>query len=183
MRGCVAYIHDPNTILTFDLKVKFTGFFYMFSCSADNYHFSFDIGLPNFSHACIPMRECVAYTHDPDSTLTFDLKVKFIGLRVRPVTSVCLTFAFIIWHMGLSPSEDVSRIFMICWYDVDLWPQGQMYRVYDMPLCSGHGFFLLWHSHKMFCTWVYHHGTMCRVHSCPIYDLVFWPQYQNYISP
>ena len=48
------------------------------------------------------------------------------------------------------------------WYDIDLWPQGQIYRVYDMALCSGLSFFVLWHSHTLFGTWVYHHGKMCR---------------------
>ena len=64
-------------------------------------------------------------------------------------------------------------------YDLELWPQGQIYRVYDMALCSGLSFFVLWHSHTLFGTWVYHHGTMCRVHSWNLYDL--WPQYQYYI--
>ena len=26
MRGCVTYIHDPDTILSFDIKDKFIGF-------------------------------------------------------------------------------------------------------------------------------------------------------------
>ena len=78
-------------------------------------------------------------------------------------------------------------------FDIYLWPQGQIYRclsclrvrsvisvcfdtsipylVHDMALCSGHSFFDLWHSHTLFGTWVYHHGTICRVHSWPLYDL------------
>ena len=52
--------------------------------------FSFDIGLPNLAHGCITIRRCVAYIHDPDTTLNFDLKVKFIGIltcfSVRPIT-------------------------------------------------------------------------------------------------
>ena len=66
----------------------------------------------------------------------------------------------------------------------DLWPQDQIYRIfYYMDLCLGHSFFVLWHSHTMFGTWVYmyHHGTMCDVHSWHLYDLDLWPQYQNYI--
>ena len=39
----------------------------------------FDIGLPYLAHGCITMRRCVAYIHDPDTTLNFDLKVKFMG--------------------------------------------------------------------------------------------------------
>ena len=30
MGGCVAYIHDPNTVLTFDLKIKLIGFLHGF---------------------------------------------------------------------------------------------------------------------------------------------------------
>ena len=33
------------------------------------------------------------------------------------------------WNIGLSPWEDVSSTF-ITWYDIDLWPQGQIYRVW-----------------------------------------------------
>ena len=49
-----------------------------------------------------------------------------------------------------------------------------------MALWSGLMFFVFWHSHTLFSTWVYHHGTMCRVHSWILYDLDLWPQYQNY---
>ena len=38
-----------------------------------------NIGIPNLAHGCITMRRCVAYIHDPDTTLTFDPKVKFEG--------------------------------------------------------------------------------------------------------
>ena len=39
----------------------------------------FDIGLPYLAQGCITIRRCVVYIHDPDMTLTFDLKVKFKG--------------------------------------------------------------------------------------------------------
>ena len=52
--------------------------------------FWFDIGLPYLVHGCITMRRCVAHIDNPDSALTFDLKVKFKGFlacfRVRPKT-------------------------------------------------------------------------------------------------
>ena len=65
-------------------------------------------------------------------------------LRVWPVTSanydiVILCFA----HGSITTRGEWS------WYDVDFWPQGQIHRVYDMALCSGHSFFVLWHSHIM----------------------------------
>ena len=64
--------------------------------------------------------------------------------RVWPVTSayydiVILCFA----HGSFTTRGEWS------WYDVDFWPQGQIHRVYDMALCSGHSFFVLWHSHIM----------------------------------
>ena len=48
-----------------------------------------------------------------------------------------------------------------------------------MLLYLGHSFFVLWHSHTIFDTWMYHHGTICCIHSWPLYDLDLWPQYQN----
>lgn len=38
----------------------------------------FDIGISYFAHGCITLRRCVAYIHNPDTTLTFDLQVQFI---------------------------------------------------------------------------------------------------------
>ena len=39
----------------------------------------FDIGIPCLAHVSITMRACVTFIYDSDRTLTFDLKVKFIG--------------------------------------------------------------------------------------------------------
>ena len=76
MRGCVGYIHDPDTTVNFDLKVKFIGFLTCFRVRPITF-FWIDIGLPYLAHGCITIRQCVPYIHDPDSMLTFDLKVKF----------------------------------------------------------------------------------------------------------
>ena len=101
-------------------------------------------------------------------------------LHVWPVTSV-----FWHWHtifgIWVYHHERMCQVHSWSWYDVDLWPQGQIYMVYDMALCSGLSFFVLWHSHTLFGTWVYHHDTICRIHSWTLYDLDLWPQYQNYI--
>ena len=43
--------------------------------------FWFDIGLLHVAHASNNMRECVEYTHDTNSTLTFKHKVKFVGFH------------------------------------------------------------------------------------------------------
>ena len=55
-----------------------------------------------------------------------------------------MTLTYNIWHIGLSPWEDVSSIFMIL---IRRWPltSRQIYRVYD--IASGLSFFVLWHSH------------------------------------
>ena len=78
IRRCVTYIHDPDTTLNFDLKVKFIGFLTCFHVRPTIY-FWIDISLPYLAHGCFTIRQCVAYIHDPDSMLTFDLKVKFKG--------------------------------------------------------------------------------------------------------
>ena len=55
----------------------------------------FDIGLPYLAYWCITMRRCVAYIHDPNTTLTFDLNVKFI--RFLTSASQARTF-LLLWH-------------------------------------------------------------------------------------
>ena len=46
--------------------------------------------------------------------------------------------------------------------------------------CPAHNFFMVWHWLTIFGTWMYHHETMCRVHSCSRYDLELWHQGQIY---
>ena len=101
---------------------------------------------------------------------------------------MCPTRNFcVLWHWHIIFGTWVYRHEMMCyvhswsWYNIDLCLQGQIYRVYDMALCSSHSFLVLWNSHMMFGTWVYHHGTMCRVYSWPLYDLDLWPQFQTNI--
>ena len=66
------------SMLTFDLMIKYIGFCHV--------HFrpltsaSFDIGIPYLAHGSIPMRECVKYIDDPDTTLNFDLMALCSGL-------------------------------------------------------------------------------------------------------
>ena len=87
--------------------------------------------------------------------------------------------AYYIWHMDLSLWQNVLQTFMKT-YDVDFWPQGQIYR--DLTSYLGHTFFILWYSHTIFSTWVYHHGTTYQLHPLPLYDLDFSLQYQLYFS-
>ena len=62
------------------------------------------------------MRGCVAYIHDPDRTLTFDLKVKFIGFMtwfyVRDTTFLSIDIGILFLHMSVSPWYNVSIIFI-----------------------------------------------------------------------
>ena len=46
----------------------------------------------------------------------------YLQIRVRPITYFCSTFAFYVWHMDVSPRDDVSRTFMIL---IRLWHQDQ----------------------------------------------------------
>ena len=74
MRGCVVYIHDPDMMLTLDVKVKFIGFLTC-QCVWLVNSVCFDIGLPYLAHECINTRQHVVYIHDLCMTLTFDLYV------------------------------------------------------------------------------------------------------------
>ena len=84
------------------------------------------------------------------------------------------------------------------WYAIDwihynththIWMKFRVYRnhcqtvsVYPWLCVRPTAFFVLWHfSHTMFGMWVYHRGTMCRMHSWPLYDLDLSPQYESYI--
>ena len=89
MRRCVAYINDPDTTLTFDLKVNFIRFLTCFCVWLISF-FWFDTGLPYLAHGCITIRQCVAYIHDPNSMLTFDLRSNLKAF----VMSSCTTCNF-----------------------------------------------------------------------------------------
>ena len=51
--------------------------------------FFFDISLLYLAHGCFITRRCIAYNPDPDTTLNFDINLKFIRyltcFRVRPI--------------------------------------------------------------------------------------------------
>ena len=52
------------------------------------------------AHGSITIRECVEYIYDPDTTLTFDLNVKFMG--------------FMIWFCVKSSAILSFDIFILC---------------------------------------------------------------------
>ena len=173
--------YDLDTTLEFDIKVKFI-VFDMFSCLVHNFFgltYLTIFGTWVYHHDALCRKHSwTPYDHDlwPQGLIYRLLSC----LHVWPVTSV-----FWHWHtifgIWVYHHERMCQVHSSSWYDVDLWPQGQIYMVYDMALCSGLSFFVLWNSHTLFGTWVYHHDTMCRIHSCTLYDLDHWPQYQNYI--
>ena len=147
--------------------------------------FCFYIGLPYLAIRYIIMRQCVTCIHDPNTMLTCDLKVKFIGFFY--MFSCRARNYFLLWHwLPLFSTWFYHHKSMCCihswsWYNIDLWPQDQIYMVFGMTICSDHSFFVLLRHHILFGTWVYTHWTMCNIFSWSLYDLDLWPQYQNYI--
>ena len=65
-------------MIPIDPRVQFIGFCHVFMSDSVT-SVSFDIVIPYLAYGSITTRGCVRYIHDPDTTLNFDLKVKFIG--------------------------------------------------------------------------------------------------------
>ena len=72
------------------------------------------------------------------------------NLSTWPLTSrsSCPTLNFCsLWHwhtifgIWVYHHERICQVHSRSWYDLELWPQGQNYRVYDMALCSSLSFF------------------------------------------
>ena len=125
------------------------------------------------------MSRCVAYIHDPYTMLTFDL-VLLRCVRVRPVMSFCFDIDLIYsTHWCITHECRAHSWFP---YDIDLWPQSQIYRGFDISsfLTCNFEFCLLWHSQFIFDTWVYHLERMCCVHSLSRFKVDFWLQGQIY---
>ena len=136
------------------------------------------------------MRRCVVYIQDPNTTLIFDLKVKFTEfltcICVWPVTSVCfdsdlpfftLTFcraqSHYVWHMSVSPWYDVSRTFItFLWLWLLTWISK---NIFTRTLSLARSSLFFNKGIPNFGIWVYHHETTYCVHSLPLYDLDLWP--------
>ena len=103
IRRCVAYIHDPDTTLNFDLKVKF-----ICLCVRAITFSWFDIGLPHLAHRSITMRRCDTSIHVPDSMLTFDLNVKCIGF----MTFLCVQASALMSYVRNTMSYDIVIYFV-----------------------------------------------------------------------
>ena len=107
---CVAYIH-LDTMLTFDLKVRYIGFWHSFMfgpqlfCPLTKlYQFG-----TRAMYGCVTMGWCVAYIHDLCVTFTIGLEIKitfslWICEFVSEQDHLCsLTKEFLIWQEGGSP--------------------------------------------------------------------------------
>ena len=104
--------------------------------------------------------------HDPDMTLTFYLKVKFI-VFFKKASRSGHSF-FVLWHsctiFGTWESHHGTMCHIHSWalYDPDLLPQYQNY-IFTMNLCLGKIIFALWHRHTKVSPWdkmlLYIHNT------------------------
>ena len=147
---CVVFIYDPDTTLTYDLKVKFIGFLtclFVGPC--------FDIGL-SYLALWWTMRWWVTYIRNPNTKFTFDLKVKFIWF----LTLLCvqatsfLSFDIVIRHLAQEciTIRHMSHTFMT---SVWPWPLAFILKFYifTMNLCLGKIVFALLHRHTKYGTY------------------------------
>ena len=98
----------------------------------------------------ITMRRCGAYMHDPNTALTFDFKVKFIGFStypfVRPISGAHIFFilaAIFAYIFGTWVYHHEKMCLVRSWsrYDIDLWPQCQICGTFDLSSCPAHNMF------------------------------------------
>ena len=129
---------------------------------------SFDIGIPYLAHGSITKRGCVKYINDHDMTLTFDLKVKIVGLMtwlcVQASPFLSFGIVILVMHVGVSPWYNVSHTVMNSAWP---WPLTSISKLYfHNEFESGKMSLLFDIGTPNFCIWVYHHETCC-VHSRP----------------
>ena len=109
--------------------------------------------------------------------------ILFVRLSVcadscRPITVFGFTLAYHIWHMGLSPWEDVTSTFTFKYVpDLIKWSWSNL-SAFFMSSCPTCNFCSFWHWNTIFGTWDYHHERMCQVYSWSWYDIDHWPQGQ-----
>ena len=137
----------------------------------------FDFGLPYLAHGSTTMRGCVKYIHDPDTTLTFDLKVKFIGFMTWLCVQASAFLSFDIVILCLA-RKCITMVRCVHTFMNSAWPWS---LTSISKLYFHHGF----KSYKMtlpfdlgilnFGMWVYHRNTTCCVHSWLWYDFDLWP--------
>ena len=79
-------------------------------------------------------------------TMSVRLSIRLsVQIRVRPITF------FMVWHWltifgtWMYHHETMCRVHSWSRYELEPWPQGQIYRVFDMFSCPVHNFFMVWH--------------------------------------
>ena len=129
--------------------------------------------LTNF-RACVEYHErtCCLY-----SWSQFDIDLWLQG-RIFMLCMFALILAYHIWYTSPSLWDDVSLTFMNPYRTLTFDLKVKFIRFMTW-LSVRATYFVLSHNHTM---WVYHHGTMCRVHPWTLYDLDLWSQYQIIFS-
>ena len=144
----------------------------MFSCLAHNFflvwHWRTIFGTWVYRHKT--MSRVHSWSRfDVDLWLPGQLYRLLSCLHVQPVSSFSFDFGIPYLARGSITMRDASSTLMIL---IRPWPLTK-FTGFITWLCSGLTFFVLWQSHTLSCTWVYHHGTMCHIHSWTLYDLEF----------
>ena len=85
------------------------------------------------------MIRCVVYIHDPNRHWSLTSRSNSC-ICFWPITSVYFDIDIPYFGTWVYHHERMCCVPSWSWYYVDLWLQGQIYRVYDMALCSGHSF-------------------------------------------
>ena len=114
------------------------------------------------------MGQCVAYIYNPDTTLTFELKVKFIGILTWPRIWATAFLSFdILSYECITMGRCVTLIHDLC-MALTFGPNIKIF-IFTMNLCLGMIVFALWQAYQ-----IWHLGVSPCVHSRPLYDLYIW---------
>ena len=124
MRGCVAHIHNPDMKLTFDLKVKFTGFITRFLCTGHSFfvllHSHTMFGMLVYHNGTCTMCRVHSWIY---MTLLWPQYQHYIFTMALSRARSSLFFykgISSIRHMGLSPWDNMLCTFLtLVW--LDLW--------------------------------------------------------------
>ena len=118
--GCPFVCADSFPVVKFfclDNGIPFVGFLTCL-CVQPITSVCFYISKSYMAHRFIIIRRCVTCIHEPNTTSTFDLKVKLTGFLtwlhdLATAFIYPLTQSYHIWHMSVSPWDGVTHTFMI----------------------------------------------------------------------
>ena len=125
MRRYVAHFHDPDTSLTFDLKVKYKG---LMLCVPASF-LIFAIVKLCLARVCITMVRCVAYIHDQCMTfILWPLYQNYIFTMKLSLTRSSLLFDICIpnrcIYMCVSPDNMLCTFLTFVWPLTYMWVRG-----------------------------------------------------------